>query len=215
MPRKSPKNDGQTYNGEVRRYEEAGRPKDIDGFVDYSDIKWSSTLKIHLSHCERVSFSAAYIRKALYRPFTKQALYYDTRLVDRPSSYSEVFPAESASKENRAVCVNMTSERPFVALATNALPESVCTAGFGSFSYVKSLLPDSVRGITSMFSTLRRGECILLGDSVMMPTRIKIDRPNPQPQSDDASFYKAWNEAPKDVDFAKVLHSWRNQEVTT
>ena len=64
-----------------------------------------------------------------------------------------------------------------------------------------------------MFSTLRRGECILLGDSVMMPTRIKIDRPNPQPQSDDVSFYKTWNEAPKDLDFAKVLHSWRNQEV--
>lgn len=80
-------------------------------------------------------------------------------------------------------------------------------------SYVKNLLPDSVRGITSMFSTLRRGECILLGDSVMMPTRIKIDRPNPQPHSDDASFYKAWNEDPKDVDFAKVLNSWRNQEV--
>ena len=33
----------------------------------------------------------------------------------------------------------MTPERPFVALATNMLPESVCTAGFGSFSYVLPL----------------------------------------------------------------------------
>lgn len=64
-----------------------------------------------------------------------------------------------------------------------------------------------------MFSTLRRGESILIGDSVMMPTRTKIDAPNPAPESDDASFYKAWNEAPKDVDFAKVLQAWRNQEV--
>lgn len=80
-------------------------------------------------------------------------------------------------------------------------------------SYVRNLLPDSVRGIASMFSTLRRGESILIGDSVMMPTRIKIDAPNPAPESDDASFYEAWNEAPKDIDFAKVLQAWRNQEV--
>jgi DNA helicase HerA-like ATPase len=80
-------------------------------------------------------------------------------------------------------------------------------------SYIRNLLPDSVRGIASMFSTLRRGECILLGDSVMMPTRIKIDPPNPAPMSDDASFYKAWNETPADVDFAAVLKAWRDQEV--
>jgi len=36
----------------------------------------------------------------------------------------------------------------------------------------------------------------------MMPTRIKIDAPSPAPESDDVSFYKVWNEAPKDVDFA-------------
>jgi hypothetical protein len=56
-------------------------------------------------------------------------------------------------------------------------------------------------------------ESILIGDSVMMPTRSKIDVPSPVPESDDASFYKAWNETPKDVDFAKVLQAWRNQEV--
>ena len=124
------------YNGEVRRYEEAARPKNVDDFVDYSHIKWSSTLKTHLSRCERTSFSAAHIRKALYRPFTRQALYYDGLLVDRPSSYWSVFPTQAVAKENRVVCVNMTPERPFVALATNMLPESVCTAGFGSFTYV-------------------------------------------------------------------------------
>jgi hypothetical protein len=53
----------------------------------------------------------------------------------------------------------------------------------------------------------------VLGDSVMMPTRIKIDAPSPAPESDDASFYKAWNEPPKDVAFAKVFKAWKNQEV--
>lgn len=79
--------------------------------------------------------------------------------------------------------------------------------------YVRNLLPDSVRGITSMFSTLRRGECILLGESVMMPTRIRIDPPDPTPDSDDTSFYAAWNEEPGEVDVAEVLSAWRRQDV--
>lgn len=134
------------YNGEVRRYEEAGRPKNIDDFVDYSHMKWSSTMKVHLSHCERAKFSTEHIRNALYRPFTRQALYYDALLVDRPSSYWAVFPTERAAKENCVLSVNMTPERPFVALATNLLPESVCTAGFGSFSYCLPLFTYSEDG---------------------------------------------------------------------
>jgi hypothetical protein len=47
----------------------------------------------------------------------------------------------------------------------------------------------------------------------MMPTRIKIEPPSPAPDSDDASFYHAWNEEPKDIDFSTVLQAWRNQEV--
>ena len=128
--------------------------------------------------------------------------------------------AERIAKEGRKYGISLTviSQRPREVSATIL---SQC----GSFlclrisnpddqSHVRNLLPDSVRGISAMFSTLRRGEAILLGDSVMMPTRIRIDAPSPAPQSDDASFYKAWNEKPEEINFTKVLHAWRNQEVT-
>ena len=45
-----------------------------------------------------------------------------------------------------------------------------------------------------------------------MPTRIRIDIPDPKPASDDASFYKQWTEDPVEIDFAVVLKAWRNQE---
>ena len=64
-----------------------------------------------------------------------------------------------------------------------------------------------------MFSTLRRGEGILLGDSVMMPTRIRVDPPNPTPHSEDTSFYTKWNEEPEKIDVAGVLDAWRRQAV--
>ncbi len=126
--------------------------------------------------------------------------------------------AERIAKEGRKYGISLTviSQRPRE-LSSTIL--SQC----GSFlclrisnpddqAYVRNLLPDSVRGITAMFSTLRRGEAILLGDSVMMPTRIRVDAPDPKPASDDASFAKAWALAPADIDMNAVLTAWRNQK---
>ena len=136
-----------------------------------------------------------------------------------PATDAAKHSAERIAKEGRKYGVSLTviSQRPREVSATilSQCNSFLCLriSNPDDQSYVKSLLPDSVRGIASMFSTLRRGECILLGDSVMMPTRIKIDQPNPAPISDDASFYKTWNEAPKDIDFSKVLKAWRDQDV--
>lgn len=136
-----------------------------------------------------------------------------------PSCEAARKSAERIAKEGRKYGISLTviSQRPRE-LSSTIL--SQC----GSFlclrisnpddqSYVRNLLPDSVRGITSMFSTLRRGEAILLGDSVMMPTRIRIARPNPQPQSDDASFGASWEAEPVELDVDGVLAAWRAQTV--
>lgn len=126
--------------------------------------------------------------------------------------------AERIAKEGRKYGVSLTviSQRPREVSSTilSQCNSFLCLriSNPEDQSYVKSLLPDSVRGIASLFSTLRRGECVLLGDSVLMPTRIRIDVPDPKPASDDASFYKQWITDPVDIDFAAVLKAWRNQE---
>lgn len=127
--------------------------------------------------------------------------------------------AERIAKEGRKYGISLTviSQRPREMSSTIL---SQC----GSFlclrisnpddqSYVRNLLPDSVRGITSMFSSLRRGEAILIGDSMIMPTRIKIDPPYPTPDSADASFTKIWSVEPDDLDVGGILSTWRNQKV--
>lgn len=127
--------------------------------------------------------------------------------------------AERIAKEGRKYGISLTviSQRPREVSST-------ILSQAGSFlclrlsnpddqSYVKSLLPDSVQGIVNMFATLRRGECILLGDAVIMPTRIKIDRPSPEPDSNDCSFYKKWNEDHAVVEVPKVLDAWRRQQI--
>ena len=127
--------------------------------------------------------------------------------------------AERIAKEGRKYGISLTviSQRPREVSATilSQCNSFLCLrlSNPDDQSYVRNLLPDSVRGITSMFSTLRRGEGILLGDSVMMPTRIRIDPPNPTPHSEDTSFYATWNEDPEEVDVAAVLNAWRRQAV--
>ena len=135
----------------------------------------------------------------------------------RPSRES----AERIAKEGRKYGISLTviSQRPREVSSTilSQCNSFLCLrlSNPDDQSYVRNLLPDSVRGITSMFSTLRRGEGILLGDSVMMPTRIRIDRPNPTPHSDDTSFHDVWNEDPEEIDVAAVLDAWRRQNVPT
>jgi len=140
-------------------------------------------------------------------------------LSDSASNQAPRESAERIAKEGRKYGISLTviSQRPREMSSTIL---SQC----GSFlclrisnpddqSYVRNLLPDSVRGITSMFSSLRRGEAILIGDSMIMPTRIKIDPPYPTPDSADASFSTLWSKEPTELDVAGVLATWRNQKV--
>ncbi|MGO9744003.1 MAG: ATP-binding protein [Roseiarcus sp.] len=126
--------------------------------------------------------------------------------------------AERIAKEGRKYGISLTviSQRPRELSSTilSQCGNFLCLriSNPDDQSYVRNLLPDSVRGITTMFSTLRRGEAILLGDAVMMPTRIRIQRPEPPPESDDASFAKTWQVAPTHLDVQTVLQAWRNQE---
>ena len=135
-----------------------------------------------------------------------------------PSTTSSRLSAERIAKEGRKYGISLTviSQRPREVSSTilSQCNSFLCLriSNPEDQSYVKTLLPDSLRGIVSMFSSLRRGESILLGDSVIMPTRIKIRKPNPSPDSNDVSFYNEWNKEHKPIEVSAVLDAWRKQE---
>jgi predicted helicase len=120
------------YNSEVSRYQQKGKPAEIDNFLDYQHVKWSSTLKNHLKSMTFAEFDPAKIREAYYRPFTRAFLYYDHVLNDRPGLFRQIFPNLNAETENKAICVNQTAEKPFACLSVNAIPNLVFCGGFGA-----------------------------------------------------------------------------------
>jgi predicted helicase len=93
------------YNTEIYLYKQKGRPSDIDAFVNYDRIKWSRNLKRHFKNCDTFTFAENNIRSGLYRPFTKNWLYFSDIIVDEPGANHRVFPDATAEAENRAICV--------------------------------------------------------------------------------------------------------------
>ena len=115
----------ETYNAELSRWQRANCPANIDDFVlsDESKIKWCSRLKECFVRKMEASFRATAIRNSLYRPFSRQFLYFDNMMTHRPGMFSTVFPIITSEKENIVLCVSgLGSSRPFQCLVSSTIP---------------------------------------------------------------------------------------------
>ncbi|MFA4836206.1 MAG: ATP-binding protein [Dehalococcoidia bacterium] len=74
--------------------------------------------------------------------------------------------------------------------------------------YVKRLLPDTLGPLTDSLSTLESGEAILIGDSVVMPSLVRIDQTEPEPSSSDINYIQEWKRKWYDVEFANIISEW-------
>jgi hypothetical protein len=79
-------------------------------------------------------------------------------------------------------------------------------------SYVRSLLPEAEGDVVNVLAGLGRGEALILGEAVPIPTRVRFDKPNPAPNSDDVDFYDKWINGPDDLDVDGIVKRWRTQE---
>jgi len=79
-------------------------------------------------------------------------------------------------------------------------------------AYVRSLVPESEGDLVSVLAGLGRGEALVLGEAVPLPTRLQFDKPNPTPNSDDVDFYAKWRDGPTDLDVDAIVKWWRSQE---
>lgn len=79
-------------------------------------------------------------------------------------------------------------------------------------AYVRSLVPESEGDLVNVLSGLGRGEALVLGEAVPLPTRLQFYKPNPTPNSDGIDFYNKWKSGPEDIDVDEIVKRWRSQE---
>ncbi|MGE7119726.1 ATP-binding protein [Peribacillus sp. NPDC046944] len=76
-------------------------------------------------------------------------------------------------------------------------------------NYVKRLLPDSLGPLTDSLPTLKEGEAILIGDSIVMPSLVTIDPCNPTPSSNDIHYLQEWKKKWANVEFDHLIENWK------
>lgn len=56
--------------------------------------------------------------------------------------------------------------------------------------------------------SLKVGECLLIGDSVILPSIVQVDKCNPEPSSNDIPYWKLWKEEWRDIDINSLKEIW-------
>lgn len=195
-----------TYNNELCRFNKEydglskkDRETMIDEFIerDPTKISWTRGLKHELSKGRHLEFSSSNLATALYRPFTKQALYFDRRLNEMISRMPQLFP--SGTGENKVICYSGAGcLSGFTALMAN-IPVEFCVSAMkgGTQCLPLYLYGESDRGEThansqeDFFSKedipLRsKRRCALTNEAL---TYFRAAYPDVQINSEDVFYY--------------------------
>ena len=75
-------------------------------------------------------------------------------------------------------------------------------------NYVKRLLPDTVGDITNLLPSLKEGEALIMGDSISIPSIVKIEKCTMPPSSIDIKYLDEWRKEWVDSEFDKIIEQW-------
>ncbi|USX16242.1 ATP-binding protein [Oxalobacteraceae bacterium OTU3CAMAD1] len=75
-------------------------------------------------------------------------------------------------------------------------------------SYVARLLPDTLGNLSDKLPTLGAGEALLIGESVVMPSLVKINLCAPEPSSSDIPYFELWKKEWMTPAFETIKKTW-------
>lgn len=119
------------YNNEVTRFDEEfgehskkEREAKVDDFIDTdpTQISWTRSLKQELVKDRTFAFEPDCLTASMYRPFTKQWVYFNRRFNEMVYQMPRIFPNGKAV--NRVICINAVgSQKEFSALMADCLTD--------------------------------------------------------------------------------------------
>jgi len=80
---------------------------------------------------------------------------------------------------------------------------------------VKSSAPDNLNSLIDLLPSLRIGEAVVVGESIKIPSRVRIQLNNPRPTSEDPKLVECWNKEfkPDDENYKTVVTKIREQKI--
>jgi DNA helicase HerA-like ATPase len=193
--------------------------------VDLSGVPFE-VLSITVSLISRIMFEYGYHYKVM-RTAAKEKINTDTPLLlvyeeahkyvpnsDLARFRASKFSIERIAKEGRkyGVTLLLSSQRPseisetIFSQCSNFLAMRLTNPS--DQSYVARLLPDTLGNLCDKLPTLGAGEALLIGESVVMPSLVKVERCDPPPSSTDIPYYQLWKEEWKQLNFEAIKKAW-------
>ena len=76
---------------------------------------------------------------------------------------------------------------------------------------VRRLMPDSLEGFMDMLPVLDIGEALIVGDAVLLPSRVQITPPSIKPLSATIEFWTEWSKAGRSPALVQAVENMRRQ----
>ena len=189
--------------------------------IDFSDVP-SDILPIIVGLVARVIYQVQFWtdrrnRKPMALVCDEAHIYLPEKDGKNPVEQRAIENFEKIAKEGRkyGVALLVVSQRPSDVSSTilsqcNNIVALRLTNG-NDQATVKRLMPESLEGLMDTLPILDIGEALIVGDAVLLPSRIRIYPPKEKPLSATIDFWDEWARAPHTPDFEKAVENMRRQ----
>lgn len=191
--------------------------------IDFSEVP-SDILPIIISLVAKVIFqvqqwSVASERHPIALVCDEAHLYLPSRQTADASEARALAHFERIAKEGRKYGVSLLiiSQRPSE-LNTTIMSQcnnvvSLRLSNQADKNAVCNLLPENLGGIQDILPTLGIGEAVVVGDSCLLPSRIKVKEPTYKPSSGSVKFWCEWSDGENEQNLTKAITNLRRQTI--
>ncbi|MGO4572897.1 ATP-binding protein [Microvirga sp. 2TAF3] len=192
--------------------------------IDFSEVP-SDILPLIVSMVARLTFSVQQWVSIDHRHpialFCDEAHLYLPERVESSAAENSISVFERIAKEGRKYGVGLVviSQRPaevnrtVVSQCNNVITMRL-TNGEDQ-AVVRRLLPDSLGGFGDLLPILDTGEALVVGDAILLPTRIRVMPPVNEPRSGTIDFWDKWADASNEGQLKSAVESWRRQTMAS
>ncbi|WP_418902975.1 DEAD/DEAH box helicase [Vespertiliibacter pulmonis] len=112
------------YNQELKKFHNSNKSIALENFInlDSKKISWSRALKNNLNKEKIATFDEKDLRIALYRPYTKQNIYFNKLFNETQYQIPKIFP--TADAENKVISLTgLGTPKAFSVIMTDVIPD--------------------------------------------------------------------------------------------
>ncbi|WP_300667583.1 ATP-binding protein [Desulfoluna sp.] len=189
--------------------------------IDFSEVP-SEILPVIVALVARIVYQVQFwtnqeTRRPIALVCDEAHLYLPKKEGQNPVERRAIEAFEKIAKEGRkyGVALLIVSQRPSD-VSTTVLSQcnnviALRLTNGDDQSTVKKLMPESLESLLDVLPIMDVGEALVVGDAVLLPSRIKITEPTEKPLSATIDFWSEWQQDADQPDYVRAVENMRRQ----